>query len=186
MIGLLVALLVGLLFATGTYLLLRRDPIKLILGLSLLSYAVNLLLFSTSGMARGIPPIVADKESFTGDISRFVDPLPQALILTAIVISFGVTAFVVVLVNRRNSLADSEAEGDVEGEERLAAGTLGDPFASDGHYLSDLESETDDYEWLEYSLVEEYRRRTGQGKTDEGEPPAPEREAQQREEVDGR
>uniref|UniRef100_A0A540VMZ8 Na+/H+ antiporter subunit C n=1 Tax=Litorilinea aerophila TaxID=1204385 RepID=A0A540VMZ8_9CHLR len=186
--GLLVALLVGLLFATGTYLLLRRDPIKLILGLSLLSYAVNLLLFGTSGMARGIPPIVADKESFTGDISRFVDPLPQALILTAIVISFGVTAFVVVLVNRRNSLADAETaeEGGVEGEERLAASTMGDPFASDGHYLSDLETEADDYEWLEYSLVEEYRRRTGSEESAEGEPPAPEREAQQRKEVDGR
>ncbi|MCB0080524.1 MAG: Na+/H+ antiporter subunit C [Caldilineaceae bacterium] len=97
---LMMALVVGVLFATGTYLILRRRPIRLILGLGLLSHGVNLLLFSLGGAERGLPPIVVDKAAFTGDISGFVDPLPQALILTAIVIGFGVQAFAIVLVKR--------------------------------------------------------------------------------------
>ena len=145
MTGLLVALLVGSLFAAGTFLLLRRDPIRLILGLSLLSYGINVLLFSASTMRRGLPPIVADKATFAGEIAEFVDPLPQALILTAIVISFGVTAFLVVLVNRRNMLVEehqSAAPSD-------AAEVAGDPFGANAHYLSGLDSDPDDYEWLE-------------------------------------
>jgi multisubunit Na+/H+ antiporter MnhC subunit len=104
MINLVLATIVGILFGTGTYLLLRRDAIKLVLGLSLLSYGVNFVLFGTGRLGRGLPPIVPDKEAFDGQVAQFVDPLPQALILTAIVIGFGVTAFVVLLLNRRNAL----------------------------------------------------------------------------------
>ncbi len=152
-ISLVLALLVGVLFATGTYLLLRRDPIKLILGLGLLTYAINFVLFGTSKLTRGIPPVVADKETFAGEISQFVDPLPQALILTAIVISFGVTAFLVVLVNRRNALvAQHTAEA---GQGPIAQPN--DPFSDAGYNAAGLESDPDDYDWLEYTSTGEHR-----------------------------
>lgn len=139
------ALGVGVLFASGTYLLLRRSPIWLILGLGLLTHGVNLLIFSTSGSHRGAPPIIKDKSSFTGDITSFVDPLPQALILTAIVISFGITAFIVMLVNRRHALMQDAAN---------ATASAIDPFAPQEHYMSGLDRHPDDYEWLGYALGE--------------------------------
>lgn len=145
-ISLVLALLVGVLFTTGTYLLLRRDAVKLILGLSLLTYAINFILFGTSKLTRGIPPVVADKETFAGEISQFVDPLPQALILTAIVISFGVTAFMVVLVNRRNALV----EGHRVDLAQEPAPAPNDPFSDEAHHRAEQDKDPDDYEWLEY------------------------------------
>ena len=145
MMNLVFALLVGILFGTGTYLLLRRDGVKLVLGLSLLSYGINFVLFGTGRLGRGIPPIVLDKEHFTGDISTFVDPLPQALILTAIVIGFGVTAFIVLLLNRRNALVE-EHDSDAPGPTITA---VNDPFSDDGYYMTGLDSDPDDYEWLD-------------------------------------
>ena len=142
------ALLVGLLFAAGAYLLLRRDAIKLVLGLSLLSYGINFVLFGTGRLGRGMPPIVVDKEAFDGVVSGFVDPLPQALILTAIVIGFGVTAFMVVLLNRRNALVEQH---DTE-EPGPTIASVNDPFGEDAFYLTGLDSDPDDYEWLETSL----------------------------------
>lgn len=141
MTGFMMALVVGVLFCTGTYLLLQRTAIRLILGLALLSHGVNLLLFSSGGFKRGLPPIVLDKAAFTDDISAYVDPLPQALILTAIVISFGITAFMVVLVNRRNSL--------VQNQEGMAI-TPDDPFAVDAQPTGTVE---EDYEFLEDALA---------------------------------
>lgn len=146
--GLTAAILVGFLFATGAYLILRRDPIKLILGLTMVSYGVNVLLFTASTLRPGAPPIIADKSSFTGDISSFVDPLPQALILTAIVISFGITAFLVVLVSRRNTLVEEHGGG------QDAPTKINDPFGSTVHYLSGLDADPDDYEWLEDTYQE--------------------------------
>jgi len=145
MTGVIVALLVGMLYAAGAYLLLRREPIKLILGLNLLSYGTNVLLFSTSTLRRGSPPIIEDKEAFAGDISHFVDPLPQALILTAIVISFGVTAFLVVLVNRRNMLLGEHTPSGQPADPAVA----NDPFAATGLFQSGLDEDPDDFEWLE-------------------------------------
>lgn len=147
MTGVIMAFMVGVFFASGTYLLLQSTPIRLILGLALLSHGVNLLLFSSGALTRGLPPLVLDKANFTGDIRAFVDPLPQALILTAIVISFGVTAFMVVLVNRRNSI--------VEGQEGRAT-TANDPFATGP--ARPAKTPEDDYEFLEYSLATEYRQ----------------------------
>ena len=94
----LIAVLVGVLFGAGIFLLLSRTPVKLIIGLVFLSNAINLLIFDAAGLERGIPPIIASgAEKLTGS---YADPLPQALILTAIVISFGVLAFALVLFNR--------------------------------------------------------------------------------------
>jgi multisubunit Na+/H+ antiporter MnhC subunit len=146
MIGVTLAAMVGVLFACGVYLMLRRDPVKLILGVSLFTYGINLLMFGSGKLLRGVPPVIVDKELFVGDISDFVDPLPQALILTAIVIGFGITAFFVVLLNLRNTLVDTVRDHATGYQQEVA----GDPFAATGHYLSDLDEDPADYEWLEY------------------------------------
>lgn len=87
----LIATAIGLLTATGLYLILRQRTFPLIVGLSLLSYAVNLFLFASGRLAPGLPPII-DKAA-----AGYTDPLPQALVLTAIVISFGMTAVIVIM-----------------------------------------------------------------------------------------
>lgn len=94
----LMAIVVGGLYAAGLYLILRRSIVKLIIGLVLLSQAANLLIFTASGLTRGRPPLVPGGASSPPE--PYADPLPQALILTAIVISFGVLAFTLVLVKR--------------------------------------------------------------------------------------
>lgn len=92
------AYVVGGLFAAAVYMMLRRSIVKLVIGLMLLSNAANLLIFTVAGMRRGAPPLVPEGASVPpGPVA---DPLPQALILTAIVIAFGVLAFSVVLIHR--------------------------------------------------------------------------------------
>jgi multicomponent Na+:H+ antiporter subunit C len=147
--GLVAALVTAVLFATGTYLVLSREPIKLILGLSLISYGVNILLFTASTLRRGLPPIITDKENFAGEISQYVDPVPQALILTAIVISFGILAFLLVLLNRRNTLTEnylSETPPEV-------IDVVNDPFSANVHFLTGQDADPEDYEWLEDTLA---------------------------------
>lgn len=92
------AVVVGGLFAAGIYLMLRRSIVKLAIGLVLLSQSANLLIFTAAGFTPGRPPLVPSGESVPPE--PFADPLPQALILTAIVISFGVLAFTLVLIKR--------------------------------------------------------------------------------------
>ncbi|MGE3620082.1 MAG: sodium:proton antiporter [Acidimicrobiia bacterium] len=95
------------LFAVGTYLVLQRKLSRIIIGLSVLSHGANVLLI-TSGR-RGLPPFAGSAEG--DDMS---DPLPQSLALTAIVISFGVTAFLLALAYRSWRLTqDDEVEDDV-------------------------------------------------------------------------
>lgn len=94
----LLAFVIGALYASGIYLMLRRSLVKLVIGLVLLSHGANLLIFTVGGLTRARAPIVAEGE--LQPAPPFADPLPQALILTAIVISFGVTAFTVVLLQR--------------------------------------------------------------------------------------
>jgi len=96
---LLFALVIGALTASGVYLLLRARTFPVILGLTLLSYGVNLFLFATGRLATGQQPVI-------GTAAGYSDPLPQALVLTAIVIGFAMTAFLVVLSLR--NLADNE------------------------------------------------------------------------------
>ena len=86
----LLALAIGLLTATGLYLMLRQRTFPVILGLTFLSYAVNLFLFASGRLALNAIPIIGTTETYT-------DPLPQALVLTAIVISFGMTAVITIL-----------------------------------------------------------------------------------------
>jgi multicomponent Na+:H+ antiporter subunit C len=92
------AFVVGGLYAAGLFLMMRRSIVKLIIGLSLLGHAANLLIFTMGRLTREYPAIIPhDSNQLTGP---FADPLPQALILTAIVIGFGVQAFAVVLIKR--------------------------------------------------------------------------------------
>lgn len=88
---LLVASAVGVLTAAGLYLVMRLRTFPVILGVSLLTYAVNIFLFASGRLTVGAPPILSD------DTLIYSDPLPQALVLTAIVISFGMTAVVVMI-----------------------------------------------------------------------------------------
>jgi multicomponent K+:H+ antiporter subunit C len=90
----LVAIAVGVLAATGIYLILRPTTFSVILGLSLLSYGVNLLIFVGGRLGASEPPLVVP------GTSGHADPLPQALVLTAIVIGFGMTAYLVALALR--------------------------------------------------------------------------------------
>jgi multicomponent K+:H+ antiporter subunit C len=91
----LVASFVGVLTGTGVYLLLRARTFDLVLGLTLLSYAVNLLIFLMGRLAVGKPPILDAR--LAPSLANYADPLPQALVLTAIVISFGMTALLLVI-----------------------------------------------------------------------------------------
>lgn len=90
----LIASAIGVLTAGGIYLALRARTFPVVLGLAMLSYAINLFLFAIGRLAVGQPPIYAK------GLTDYTDPLPQALVLTAIVISFGMTALIVVLALR--------------------------------------------------------------------------------------
>jgi multicomponent Na+:H+ antiporter subunit C len=92
------AIVVGVLYAAGFYLMLRRSIVKLIIGLALIGNAANLLIFTAAGLTRAQPPLIF--LGATRPPEPFADPLPQALILTAIVIGFGVLAFAMVLAYR--------------------------------------------------------------------------------------
>lgn len=100
------AIIVGLLYAAGIYLMLRRSLVKLVIGLVLLGNGVNLLIFLLGGLVRGNPPIIPAADSFLGEI--YADPVPQALILTAIVISFGLQSFAIVLIKRAYIVVDTD------------------------------------------------------------------------------
>ncbi len=90
----LMAIVAGILFMAAVYLILSRSILKIILGTGLLSHGAHLLLLTMGGLGGTSPPVLAE------GVTDYADPLPQALILTAIVISFGVTAFILVLAYR--------------------------------------------------------------------------------------
>ena len=87
----LLASAIGIMTAAGIYLVLRLRTFPVILGISLLTYAVNIFLFTSGRVTIGAPPVLRD------NVTTYTDPLPQALVLTAIVISFGMTAVVVMI-----------------------------------------------------------------------------------------
>ncbi len=108
----LVASGVGVMTAAGLYLMLRGRTFPVVLGLAMISYAVNVFLFATGRLTIDRPPVLNGAEAYT-------DPLPQALVLTAIVISFGMSALVVVLA-LRSYLESGGDEIDVIGEAEVA------------------------------------------------------------------
>lgn len=97
---------IGLLYASGIYMILRRSLVKLIIGLILLGNGVNLLIFLLGRITKGAPPIIPENLDTFADI--YADPVPQALILTAIVISFGLQSFAIVLIKRVYRIANTD------------------------------------------------------------------------------
>jgi multicomponent Na+:H+ antiporter subunit C len=100
----LLALASGVLYAAGIYMMLRRRLAQLIIGLGLLSNGTNLLIFTAGGLTRARPPVIPEP---------YADPVPQALILTAIVIGFGLTAFSLVLAHRVHGTVGTDDVDDV-------------------------------------------------------------------------
>ncbi|SDF24288.1 Na+/H+ antiporter subunit C [Phytopseudomonas seleniipraecipitans] len=100
------AITLGVLTSSGVYLLMRARIYPVVMGLTLISYAVNLFLFGMGRLGTGVPAVI-------GKSSEYGDPLPQALVLTAIVIGFAMTAFVVVLSLRAlGELSTDHVDGE--------------------------------------------------------------------------
>ena len=114
------AVLIGVLYAAGTYLLLQRTLTRVVLGLGLLSHGANLLLLAAGGRSGAVP--------FSGQVdgaagAGTADPLPQAMVLTAVVITFGVTAFLLALAFRSWLLTGEDLVQDDVEDRRIAAGS---------------------------------------------------------------
>ena len=119
---LLIALTIGTMTASGIYLLLRARTFSVVLGVTLLSHAVNLFLFAMGRLQINAPAVIGSAESHT-------DPVPQALVLTAIVIGFAMTAFVVILALRSavelgNDHVDGVGARDNTAHGKVASGEL--------------------------------------------------------------
>ncbi|MDV3251587.1 Na+/H+ antiporter subunit C [Devosia sp. BK] len=100
------ALLVGVFVSLGVYLLLSRSVIRMILGMTILGNGVNLLIFTAGRVTRGVAPIVP--AGLDAPLGPIANPLPQALILTAIVIGFSMFAFLLVLAYRAYQSLDAD------------------------------------------------------------------------------
>lgn len=111
MTALLVATAIGALVAGGVWLMLRRRLFAVLLGTMLLGYGVNLFVFASGGVGVRVPPVLVD------GVVTTADPLPQALVLTAIVIGFGMSAFLVALLVRAVATYGTD---DVDGDESEA------------------------------------------------------------------
>jgi multicomponent Na+:H+ antiporter subunit C len=111
------AFVIGGLYAMGLYMMMRRSIVKLIIGLALLANAANLLIFTSAGLTRGRPPIIReDADVLT---APYADPLPQALVLTAIVIGFAVLAFTAVLIKRAYQTVGTDDLDDMKATDTL-------------------------------------------------------------------
>ena len=121
------ALIVGVLFAGAVYLMLQRDRLRVILGFVLLGHACNLLIFSAGGTVRRDEPLGTDP-----DPAVTADPLPQAFVLTAIVIAFAITVYLLVLAVTGSRAEDVEEEMAPDGSSPAAVGTLEDRYDSFG------------------------------------------------------
>ncbi len=107
---LVLSLAIGALAGSGVWLLLRPRTFQVIIGLTLLSYAINMFIFGMGRVRIDMPPILEKGQA--GDPALFADPLPQALVLTAIVISFATTAlFLVVLLALRGLTGTDHVDG---------------------------------------------------------------------------
>ena len=107
-----IALAIGVLAGSGVWLLLGPRTFQVIMGLSLLAYGVNLFIFSMGSLSVGEAPII--RPGVPPDLLNYTDPMPQALVLTAIVISFAMTALFLVVLLVSRGLTDSD---HVDGEE---------------------------------------------------------------------
>ncbi|KKM10827.1 monovalent cation/H+ antiporter subunit C [Clostridiales bacterium PH28_bin88] len=109
---LLMSVVIGLMFAVSIYLMLSRNMLRVILGTALISHAINLMLMTVGLLKRGAAPFLGEEH-----VGAIVDPIPQALILTAIVIGFGVTAFLLVMAYRGYQELGSDDFNELRGVE---------------------------------------------------------------------
>jgi multicomponent Na+:H+ antiporter subunit C len=109
----LVAVTIGVVYAAALYQMLRRGVVRVIMGIALLSQAVNLLIFVAGGLREGSPAFIAGNADALAPAAA--DPLPQALILTAIVISFGVLAFTLAMVHRADQSTGTDDVDELKG-----------------------------------------------------------------------
>lgn len=99
------SIMIACLYTAGTYMMLRRSMVRLIIGFIILSYAANFLIFVSAFLVKGKPPIISSSKV---DPATLADPLTQSLILTSIVISLGVTSFAVVLIHKAYQVIKSD------------------------------------------------------------------------------
>ena len=105
--NLMLAIVIGVLYGTGVFMVLRRSLVKLILGIGLLANGTNLLLFTIGEVNRNVPPPLIHE--WEQELSRpYTNPIPQALILTAIVIGMAMTAYAVVLLKQAYQMTKSD------------------------------------------------------------------------------
>ncbi|MGE0627047.1 MAG: Na+/H+ antiporter subunit C [Hyphomicrobiaceae bacterium] len=109
---LVIAITIGVLAGSGVWLVLRRRTFQVIIGLSLVSYAVNLFIFSMGRLRVGAAPVLDPK--VPGTLANYADPLPQALVLTAIVIGFAMTALFLVVMLAARGLSGSDHVDSME------------------------------------------------------------------------
>jgi len=125
----LLALLVGLLFGVGIYLLLQKNLLRIVFGVIVISNAANLLIFTVGRVTRSLPPLIP--EGFDAPAAAVANPLPQALVLTAIVIGFGLVVFALVLVMRTyeslQTMVPDEIEEAERGKEKYGPGYVPSP-----------------------------------------------------------
>jgi multicomponent Na+:H+ antiporter subunit C len=114
-VELILAITAGVLYGAGFYLMLRRRLAQLIIGLGLLGNGTNLLIFEGGGLTRAGAPIISEAQ--TKMAGGFADPVPQALVLTAIVIGFGLLAFSLVLAHTVHEITGSDDIDEI-GKER--------------------------------------------------------------------
>lgn len=114
--GLILSILIGVLYAAGVYLLLRRSIVKMILGIIFMSNATNLVIFVSGGLTKARPAFIEAGNTISA--SDVADPLPQALILTAIVIGFGVTSFALAMMYRFYKISGTEDLDQVKEDEK--------------------------------------------------------------------
>jgi multicomponent K+:H+ antiporter subunit C len=107
-----ISIAIGVLAAAGVWLVLRPRTYQVLVGLSLLSYATNLFIFSVGSLSIDKEPIV--QPGLPADLVNYTDPMPQALVLTAIVIGFATTALFLVVLLALRGLTDSD---HVDGQE---------------------------------------------------------------------
>jgi len=110
---LVISIAIGVMASAGVWLVLRPRTFQVLIGLSMLSYAINLFIFSVGSLATDREPII--RPGLTADLANYSDPLPQSLVLTAIVISFATTAlFLVVLLALRGLSGGDHVDGQEE------------------------------------------------------------------------
>lgn len=109
----LMSVIVGIIFAIGVYLVLSKSLLRIILGISVLAHGANLLIITMGGLKKGRVPILRE------EAAAYTDPLPQALILTAIVINFAITAFLLVLAYRAYQTTGLDDMDDLRGPDHV-------------------------------------------------------------------